>query len=364
MSLDNISNFLIESKSRLFSAIEKINTNGSGFLVVTKKGKLFGTLTDSDLRRKILDKKIDKNSFVWEICNKKPKYLFIKKKNLEYFADIIFRNNKKIDFIPIVKKNKLVCNIIKRKDLYDSDLLYDFCTLILAGGKGKRLLPITKNLPKPLIEFEGYPYLIQLLNKIKSYKSKKIYLSIFYQKEKIKKQIAENIKKEELNNIKFLEEKKSLGTAGSLFMIKKKISKYIIVLNSDIIFNINLNYLINFHEINKNFLTIAAKDQQVTVPYGVLNFNNNNNFEKIIEKPSINFLINSGIYIFNSEIINFIKKPKKIDMPELINQLRSKKKKIGFFPINEKYIDYGSHQNLYEAKKNFKDYFYYLEAKK
>ena len=130
MSLNKIKNFTIEAKSKIFSAIKKINANGFGFLVVTKNGKLFGTLTDSDLRRKILDKKFNKNYVVSRICNKKPKYLFLKKKNLEYYADNIFKNNIKIDFIPILKKNKLVCNIIKRKDLYDSDSTSDLCILI------------------------------------------------------------------------------------------------------------------------------------------------------------------------------------------------------------------------------------------
>ena len=352
-----IKNLSIDYKSTVYQAIKKLNINGLAFLTLKKNNKLYGILTDADLRRKIL-LGLKKNTYVFRICNRKPKYVFFDDKNLSKKLKFIFFKNKTIEIIPILNRNKTILDYATRDNFGEQEIFHDFSSIIIAGGKGKRLLPITKTLPKPLIEFEGKPYLINLIKKLLFFKSKNIHISIFYKSKKfyniIKKNFTEDVNSKK---IRFVKETKPLGTAGSIALVKKVTSKNILVLNADIIFNLNLNSLIHFHNQSKNFLTIVIKDYQVHVPFGVVKFEKNR-FNKIIEKPNYNLFTNTGIYLFNKEIFNFLKTIKKIDMPQLINKAVNAKKKIGVFPINEEFIDFGSHKNLLEAQQSFNKYFY------
>ena len=355
---DNYSNsnhFSLNYKSTVYKAIKKLNANGQAFLAITKKGKLFGSLTDSDLRRKIL-LGLSKDSPVYKVCHKKPKFVFSKDKNLYGKLKNIFNKYETINIVPVLNKKKKIQSYASRSNFGKQNVHNDFSSIIIAGGKGKRLLPITKTLPKPLIKFEGKPYLINLIKKLLFFKTKSIHISLFYKSKKFYKIIKKNFEKSVKNKtINFVKESKPLGTAGSMSLVKNVKSKNVLVLNADIIFNLNLNSLINFHNQNKNFLTIVIKDYQVHVPFGVVRFEKNK-FNKIIEKPNYNLFTNTGIYLFDRKIFNFMKDIRKIDMPQLIDKLVSGKKKIGVFPINEEFIDFGSHKNLLEAKKRFDKY--------
>ena len=148
-----------------------------------------------------------------------------------------------------------------------------------------------------------------------------------------------------------------MGTAGCLKLLTKEI-KNLLIINSDIIFNFDLNILLKFHYRMKNFLTVACQQIETKIPFGVIK-NNKFQIKKINEKPSFNYLINSGIYLTNSKIKNFLNRGiQSLDMPDLINKLIHKKEKVGLFPLKENIIDFGTQENLEIAKKDFKKYFY------
>ncbi len=347
----------INDTKTIVDAIKKLNKSGAKFIaVVGKRKRYLGSLTDADIRRYYL-KGLTATTSVSKVCNKKSKFIYFNK-----LTDLKIRQifkNSVIDALPILNQDKTLKDIILRKNyLNEKNKKINFSSLILAGGLGKRLLPLTSKTPKPLISFEDVPYLINLINKLIYYSVDKIYISVYYKKERIIKLIEKEFYQEfKSQKIIFLVEKKPLGTAGCLKLLKKDI-KNLLIINSDIIFNFDLNILLKFHYKMKNFLTVSCQQIETKIPFGVIK-NNKFQIKKINEKPSFNYLINSGIYLTSSKIKKFLNKSiQSIDMPDLINKLIYRKEKVGLFPLKENIIDYGTQDNLKIAKKDFKKYFY------
>jgi NDP-sugar pyrophosphorylase family protein len=216
----------------------------------------------------------------------------------------------------------------------------------MAGGYGKRLGALTKKCPKALLKFNNKPLLQYILEHIKRNNFYNIYLSVFFLKKIIKKFIYSNDSFD--LNIKFVEEKKALGTIGSIRMIKK-ISIDFIVMNCDVISEVNMNELIKFHKKNKSLLTIATKQFQYKNPYGVV-VSHNNKFVSFKEKPEIDFSINAGIYVFNKKVITIMNKLNISKIEDLIMTLKNKKLKVFTYPLIENWSDFGS------DKKNLKKF--------
>ena len=351
-----INNLIIKHNASIKIAVEKLNLSGKRFLaVVDQNNKYLGSLTDADIRRNILNN-LSSNTIISKIYNKKSKYIYDKNYKEE---DEKFFLNKFLSFeaIPILNKNKTIKKIFFREEYGVKKSNWSFSCLIQAGGFGERLQPITNNTPKPLISFEDLPYICKLIQKLLFYNVEKIFVSTFYKKKKLIESITRIFPDETSNKkIVFLTETKPLGTGGSLKLIKDNI-KNLLVINSDVIFNFKIDLLFSAHYEAKNYLTLVCKQIEETIPYGVIQ-NEKFKVKKIQEKPIYEYLINSGIYLTSSNIKNFIKKNKKTQMTDLINLLIKKRKKIGLFPLNENIIDYGTHKNLKEAKKNFEKYFY------
>ena len=352
----NIKNLTIKDNDSISIAVKKLNLSGKKFLaVINKKSKYMGSLTDSDIRRNILNN-FSAKSNVSKIFNINGKFIFennFSEKMLKKFFD----KYSLVDAVPVLNKNKTINRVVFRKEIFANKTQNKFSCLILAGGLGQRLLPITTNTPKPLINFENVPYICKLIKKLMLNNVEKIFVSVYYKKRNligsIKKYFLKDIKNK---RIVFISEKKPLGTAGSVKLIKQSINKLLII-NSDVIFNFKLDNLFDVHSNFKNYITVVCSQLEEKIPYGVL-YNNKFKLNKIVEKPSFSYLINTGIYLTSSNIKRFIKTNTKIQMTDLINLLLKNKKKVGLFPLNENIIDYGTHENLKEAKKNFGKYFY------
>lgn len=341
MNNKDIFKHLINPENRIKSLIKKLDKLGrlkrNNFcLVVGKRRNLLGTVTDGDIRRGLLQnyKITDK---VKKIYRKKP---FVTKKTLTSIQIRNILNKKGITFLPLVnKKNEIL-------DIYDYTKIDDVSSinykmLIMAGGKGLRLRPLTSKIPKPLLIVNKKPIIEHIITHAKNQGIINFLISINYLGYKIKKYLGDGSKLGV--KIKYLEEKKPLGTAGSISLIKR-FNKPIIVTNSDIISKIDFKEMISAHNKNKSQLTMVAKVLYEKDNYGRI-LAKGNVVKKIIEKLEQNLLINTGIYFIDPKIKKIIKNYEYLDMTDLINKALKEKFKVNVFPIHEEWLDYGSNKN-------------------
>jgi len=322
---------------KIFQAINKICRSKTKILfVVDNKNKLLGSISSGDIRRSIR-KKIDLNQSVENIMFKKPKYLFKKKK--------IETSNEYLICIPIVNKKKEIIDFQYSEVIKKIKKNYIF---LMAGGKGTRLMPLTKKLPKPLLKIKGVPIIEKIILNFRDQGFKNFIISVNYLGYKIKRYLGKGKKLKV--NISYIHEKNTLGTAGSLSLIDiKKIKFPIIVTNSDLISEIDYNNLIDYHNNKKSDLTICSKNKVFEMPYGEI-IQYHDQVKKIIEKPSIYHLVNAGVYVVNKALIKNLKKNKKLMMNELITHQLKKNKKVFSYPIYENWIDIGNKGDFYSYR--------------
>jgi dTDP-glucose pyrophosphorylase len=335
-------NLLIKSDETLFKAINKLKLNGVRCLVVEDKNFFLGTLSDGDIRNFI--PKINKNTLVKEVFNSKAYFLTkdnITKEKLNYFFI-----KKRLDLLPICKKNKKIIKIIKKQDYIENPNLFNnvekIPILIMSGGEGKRLSPITEIIPKPLIPINGKS---AIENIIDSFRNQNFFGKIIISVNYFSDLIISYIKKKKITKIYFLKEYKKLGTLGALSLIKFNF-KNIMITNCDIIFNINLKKFISFHNDNKNDISIIVSYKTTIIPYGICEISKNL-LINMDEKPKLNHFINTGFYILNKKACSLIKKNKKTDFDEFIKLAKIRNYKIGVFKIKEKdWYDIGQYNEL------------------
>ncbi len=339
----DLTSFKINNKKKITEALKKLNLiNPPILFVVDKKDNFIGTVTDGDIRRHFLNEN-NLNLKIEKIVNKKPFVCNFKDKDKKkYYRKILY--SKYLKGIPIIKSKKLFAAFFALEEKFSSPIL------IMAGGKGKRLLPLTKNIPKPLLKLNGKPILEYIVDNIIKENFYNIYVSINYKSKKIKNFFK--INKNFGLNVNFLEEKKPLGTAGSLFFLKKRKieDKYIIVINGDVITDLKLNKILSFHKENNFDVTMGCMNYQTHIPFGVIK-NHKGKFDRIEEKPYINKLVNAGIYVLNKSVVKKIKSLKFTTMLDLIEKIN--KKKVGLFQLyeNEDWIDLGNKSDFLKIKK-------------
>lgn len=312
-------------------------------IVIDKKKNFKGVLNDGDIRRALLQGE-NVNTKIDKIYNRKP---FVLKENYNYSLALKQLELRQIDQAPIIKNNKVVGILSNKKTVLDN---LKVPAVIMCGGLGKRLKPLTKQIPKALVKINNTPMLSIVLNNLKKYGFNDFIFSTYHKSNLIKKYYkrgkSKNIK------IRYIREKTPLGTAGSLSLIKKEIKEnFFLLTNCDVISDINYRNLINFHKKNNADLTIAVKKLFTENLYGEIKMRGTA-VKHIYEKPKKEILINSAIYIVNTKCINFLDYNRRIDMDEFIVKLIKKKRKVTAYPFLDNWQDIGTKQEL----KNFKSY--------
>ena len=216
----------------------------------------------------------------------------------------------------------------------------------MAGGKGLRMGSLTKNTPKPLLLVKKKPIIKHIIDKAISEGFQDFCISVNFFHEKIIKKIGDG--KKNNVNIKYLIEKKPLGTAGALNLLKttkKKTKEPLIVTNADVISKINFKNLIDFHKENKADMTIVGGLQKSKNPFGVINLKGIS-IQSVVEKPITKKYINAGIYAISENILRHLPKKNRIDMTDFVQILIKKKMKVVVYPFHEPWIDIGNKKKL------------------
>ena len=310
-------------------------------LVVDEKDKLLGTLTDGDIRKSLLKGRAIGDE-IHEIYNTNPTLLTFGNYTISEAKEIFLQN--KFDLIPLVDHEGKVVDRLVWEEVFDEHKINTLKTLdvpvvIMAGGKGTRLEPFTKVLPKALIPIHGKPVIQHIIERFAGIGINDFYLTINY-KRQILKAFFQELQHD--YTFQFIEEEIPLGTASSLQYLKGKLSEPFFVTNCDVIIKTDYKSLYDFHVKNKYDITLVASAKEYTIPYGTCILNSDGHLSHISEKPQYDFLINTGLYVLNPDVLARIPKNKSYHITHLIEDVINQGKKVGVFPIDEDaWIDVG-----------------------
>lgn len=323
----------INTSASIREALKKMDKNGLGFLCVTDSGeKVIGVVTDGDFRRSIL-KDVQLNTNIVSISNREFKYLLKGYSPLE--VDQFF-SKYRINIIPVLDDNFRLIDFVRRSEHTETDAQIDISlqskVVIMAGGRGTRLDPFTRVLPKPLIPIGDKTILEIIIEKFTRYKISDFYISVNH-KSKIIKSYFEEL--EPSYTIHYLHEEIPLGTAGALWQLNGKFDEPIFITNCDIIIEARYEEIIDFHSKNMNDITIVASLKHYSIPYGILKIENGGFLSELQEKPEIDFLINTGMYVLNPHVLEIIPENTFYNMTDLILDAKRLGKSVKVFPISE-----------------------------
>lgn len=338
-------NALIKPESTIREALEIINSEALRMaMVVTEKQRLIGVVTDGDIRRALL-RNLTLNDSVTEIMNMQP-VVAPKSAKKDELIDIM----RKLDVftIPLVDEQGIVIGLetlhgALRQPKYKNPVL------IMAGGFGTRLHPLTQNCPKPMLKIGNKPMLETLIRNFIRAGFENFYISTHYMPELIQDYFKDG--KELGINITYLYEEEPLGTAGALGLLPDDIptDQPILMINGDILTNINFQKLIEFHTENEADATMCVREYEYQVPYGVIN-GKEHKILGIVEKPVQRFFVNAGIYVVSPKIVQELEKNKRIDMPSLLEERISRQENVMMFPIHEYWLDVGRMDDFQKAQ--------------
>lgn len=338
----DISKVLINKEISIRDAIEKLDKSAKRIALVVEDTKLIGVVTDGDIRRWIL-KNGDISSKVELIMNHSPVVLTLD--NIHHANEIMM--SKHIEAIPIVNGKKEVVDIVFWNDLYHKRFNYtninNIAVVIMAGGKGTRLKPYTTIIPKGLLPIGDIPIVERIINNFLEYDFNDYYLIINYKKEIVKAYFNEAGP----YNISFLEEDKPLGTAGSLKLLRNTFKNSFFVTNCDILVNTNYSKVVEYHKEHNYKITVVVALKDYIIPYGVFKLNENGRIDSLIEKPKYEFLVNTGMYLLEPEVLKYIPEDTYFDMTDLITKSIAEGESVGVYPVTDNdWLDMGEFKSM------------------
>lgn len=342
----NCKKVLLNPTSTIKEALKVINDGAMQIaLVVDVEDKLLGILTDGDIRRAFLND-FELSDAIEDIIYKTPTVCKIsdtKEKILEIAI------SKKLYQIPIVDDDGRLVGVEEVDELLKLNQKSNKVVLMV-GGLGTRLRPLTDNIPKPMLKVGNKPILETIIANFKKYGFVNIILCVSYKSEVIIDYFKDG--SEFGVNIEYVHEDKRMGTAGALSLIRDKLNESFFVMNGDLLTNINFERMMEYHLSNKSIATMGVREYDFQVPYGVVNVDGKD-ILSIEEKPVHKFFVSSGVYVLNSKSLAFVPEDEFYDMPTLFEKVIEKKLKSVSFPIYEYWLDIGRIEEYEKANDEF-----------
>ena len=344
--MKNIEDITVKESISILEVMKIIDESSKQIaIVIDENNKLLGTISDGDIRRALL-KNIPLTESVKEIYFKTPTVASINDSREEI---INICKVKKIHQIPIVDSKGNLVGLEILDELISKEKKLNKVVLMV-GGLGTRLQPLTENIPKPMLEVGNKPILQTIVEKFAEYGYLDIVMCINYKSHVIKDYFGDGA--EFGVNIEYVSEKDRMGTAGALSLLKDKPQEPFFVMNGDLLTNANFEHLHNFHISNNSIGTMCVRDYDFQVPFGVVSIKDTK-ILSIDEKPMHKFFVNAGIYMFDPEILDYIPKNEFYDMPTLFKKLIDKNKKVISFPLREYWLDVGRIEEYEKANLEY-----------
>jgi len=312
--------------------------------VINDNGLLEGSLTDGDLRRGFI-KGLGFEDSLLKYIQANPKVI---KKNAYSINEIIAFREKNFMILPVVDDDGQIVNVINLKHK-KSYLPVD--AIMMAGGRGERLRPLTDSIPKSLLKVGGKPIIEHNIDRLNDFGVDDIWISVRYLGEQIESYFKDGTDKSV--SIKYIHEKEALGTAGAIALVEGLIHDTILVMNSDLLTNINFEDLYLFFNYHNADFAVACIPYQVNVPYAVMD-----TVDQLViglkEKPSYTHYSNAGIYLMKREVLDLIPKGSFYNATDLIEELIKKEKKVVAYPLIGYWLDIGQHDDYKKAQEDIK----------
>jgi len=344
-------NSLIPADATIRDAIKTINDGGFEIAIVADgEEKLLGTVTDGDIRRGLLDG-LDMSAPAKKIMNRDP---LVAPPDTSHKGLLKIMNSDLFRQIPLLDDTRRVVGVAHIRDLTKPIESRRNWVVLMAGGLGERLMPLTKQTPKPLLTIGDKPLLETILESFVEQDFSRFYISVNYKAETIKAHFGDGEKWGV--DIRYLEEDRRLGTVGALRLVPEKPDAPMIVMNGDLITRINFQDLLDYHELQNSHATMCVRQYDFQVPFGVVGINGNR-IASIDEKPVHRFFVNAGIYVLNPALIDRIPADANHDMTDLFEGIIADGEKTTVFPVHEYWLDVGRIDDLDKAKRDFENGF-------
>lgn len=323
----------IEANDTLLHALKKMDLIDKKLLLVFNGDKFIGLVSIGDIQRAIIanlnldvpvSKILRKNIRVASITDTEDS---IREQMIRFRAECM----------PVLDLDGNLTNVIFWEDLFNEDIKntgrdLGLPVVIMAGGEGRRLRPLTNIIPKPLIPVKGKTILEQIMDRFIRIGCGKFFLSVNYKAE-ILRYYIDNL--ETKYDVTYFRETEPLGTAGSLHLLKGRINTPFFVSNCDILINQDLGEIYDYHRDQNNEMTLVSALKHIKIPYGTLEAGENGRLVQLIEKPEMTFKINSGIYLLQPHLLEEIPENTFYDITELIQKIISRNGKVGVFPVSQ-----------------------------
>ena len=340
-------------KTTIREAIVCIDQNALGIaLVVDANKRLLGTVTDGDIRRAILAQ-ISLNEPVSKVLERKLSSAYPKPVTVSFKAErnelLTLMRRYRLRHIPLLDAASRVVDIAILDDLTpDADLPIQ--AVIMAGGFGKRLRPLTEDLPKPMLKVGNRPVMEHIISQLQQAGIRQVNITTHYKSEKITDHFGNGEAfGVELNYVK---EDRPLGTGGALGLIPKPTGP-MLVINGDILTQVDFKAMLSYHREHHAEMTVAVRIYDMQVPYGVIEMKGYH-VAGVNEKPQMRFFVNAGIYLLQPSVFKFIPHRQHFNMTDLIQKLVQGKKTVVSFPVHEYWLDIGQHADYLQAQKDSK----------
>lgn len=318
-------------------------------LVVDGNNHLVGTVTDGDIRRGIL-KGISLDDPTRRVMNSAPTVARIDEGRESILATM---QRKRLHHIPLVDENRRVMGLETLGELIQSDTRENWVVL-MAGGTGSRLRPLTDKCPKPMLKVGNKPLLETILENFIEYGFHQFYISVNYMADVVKSYFGNGSPWGV--DISYLHEDQRLGTAGALSLLPEKPKEALLVMNGDLLTKVNFKHLLDFHFGHHAQATMCVREYDFQVPYGVVKIDDHR-ITSVDEKPVHRFFVNAGIYVLEPEALDLISSNTYFDMPTLFEKLIERKKETVVFPIREYWLDVGQLADYDRANGEYREIF-------
>lgn len=332
--IDNHKHVQIEYSASILTALKQMDETKHKLLIVTKDNRFLCLLSIGDIQRAII-KGVDLNNQVSSILRDTIVVANVNDDMKAVKASMLERKN---EFMPVIDDERRIVDIIFWEDLFEkkerivqSNL--NLPVVIMAGGQGTRLRPLTNVLPKPLIPIGEQTMMEDIMDRFVECGCHNFYVSVNYMADFIR-HYFDNFSKHKYN-IEYFQEDKPLGTAGSLHLLKGRINDTFFVSNCDSILDEDYGEILKYHRDNKNEITVVSVMKSIYIPYGTLETGQDGLLESLQEKPELTFKINTGMYILEPHLLKEIPSDRVYHITYLIEKLVNGGRRVGVFPVNE-----------------------------